>query len=120
MIEVKKTVQNTWRTLANVWEAFIDPPKRLKTLLPWLLKFLDSINDGRPIVDLCAGIGVEVNALAENGFNIIPNEIDNNLRKIGIDRIQKSSSFAIKNTEKWRSDRWEQIDGCDWNYSFCF
>jgi hypothetical protein len=71
--------------LVAIWPAFVNCRARLRTLIPFLG---DHIKRSSRVIDLAAGIGCEVSALAELGYRVTANEVNAELRRIAIRRTQ--------------------------------
>ena len=67
--------------LANRWEDFVNPQKRLELEEGFLLPRLEPFKSGR-ILDAAAGIGCESAFLSEHGFDVTSNEIGRRLSEI--------------------------------------
>jgi len=64
-------------TIAQNWEAYVNPIKRHIELAPVLLNHLSQYKSERsPILDAAAGIGCESVLLKDDGFTVVANEIE--------------------------------------------
>jgi SAM-dependent methyltransferase len=69
--------------LAVHWSRFVECEERSRTLVPFLTQKLGQCGD-LEVIDLCAGIGCEVRALAAKGHRVVANEVDESLRSVGM------------------------------------
>jgi SAM-dependent methyltransferase len=91
------------KRLADNWEGFIAPLRRLRKESRFLLDILEPYKKGR-ILDAAAGIGCEYAFLTQQGFNVWPNEIEEPLRSVGRDYTQEQKV-------PWQPDQlyWQQL-----------
>ena len=71
-------------TLAQNWQAYVNPIKRHIQLEPVLLEHLRQCKDEKSsILDAAAGIGCETVLLSDKGFSVVPNELEGSFADVG-------------------------------------
>ncbi len=68
------------KTLAWMWNSFINPEKRMQSEGPFLLQQLPKEPDRRKVFDACAGTGVDSIFLLKNDYKITGNELNQAFR----------------------------------------
>jgi len=89
------------RALARHWPEFVDCQKRLLTEAP----FLESVvpRGSGLILDACAGTGCESIYLLQNGFQVVSNEIDRELRNVAAQAGRTKGVQLTLTSADWRS-----------------
>jgi len=86
---------------SSLWKDFVNCPKRLKTLAPFLEKYLSKHKQGY-IFDAALGIGCESIFLKMMGYKIISNEIDETLIQVAT-KSAKRQNIKLQITRlDWR------------------
>jgi len=88
LLEEPRTSSGYRPLLAEHWEEFVDCPKRLEKLGPFFNDVLRPYRGGR-VLDAAATIGCESIELAKQGFDVVSNEIDNELAEIIFEKSRK-------------------------------
>ncbi len=100
-IRQRKRTSNIWKghvqdQLAQYWPKFANCSKRLESEAPFLREILSKYNNPL-ILDAAMGIGCEVVWLAEQGYTVVGNEIEEELTQIAQKRA--SDAGVVLSTE---------------------
>jgi len=101
----EKQVAFKWKTsfdrLASRWADFVDCPKRLKQLGPFIMKQLSPFDSPR-VLDACMGIGCETISLTSKGVDVVGNEISPQFRRIAAAEADRQDVDIRISSVDWR------------------
>jgi len=106
---MKFSFLNGWKgnvsdELAKRWPEFVDCPKRLETLVPFLSNILAKY-DTPKVLDAATGMGCEAVWLSEKGVDVIANEINEDLRLLTQKRAEERGLKLNIVSGDWRNLR---------------